>query len=50
MTLLDLSAPFLFRGRRRYYGSVNQLVDGCVCTESLPPSRGQTWVLQGLTQ
>lgn len=22
MTLLDLSAPFLFRGRRRYYGSV----------------------------
>lgn len=26
MTLLDLSAPFLFRGRRRYYGSVNQLV------------------------
>lgn len=21
MTLLDLSAPFLFRGRRRYYGS-----------------------------
>lgn len=29
---------------------VNQLVDACVCNESLPPSRGQTWVLQGLTQ
>ncbi|CAG01067.1 unnamed protein product, partial [Tetraodon nigroviridis] len=26
MTLLDLSAPFLFRGRRRYYGSCSNVV------------------------
>lgn len=44
MTLLDLSAPFLLRGRRRYYGSVPQLPD------SVAPSCGQTQELQGLIQ
>lgn len=36
MTLLDLSAPFLLRGRRRYYGSV---------CGPLAPSCGRTGVL-----
>lgn len=44
MTLLDLSAPFLLRGRRRHYGSVPQLLG------SMAPSCGQTQELQGSIQ